>query len=109
MAAVPEKKTIPVWAAVAAGGLCACLPLLIMGRGHLWPPETPAQPAGVDLAMMLGYARAWLETGNPFLGLNPYPPVAAVGFAPLAAFLDEVGLMGRVGRRRWRRTGFLPR
>ena len=39
----------------------------------------PAQPAGVDLAMMLGYARAWLETGNPFLGLNPYPPLAAVG------------------------------
>ncbi|MBN3457682.1 diiron oxygenase [Mycobacterium sp. DSM 3803] len=31
------------------------------------------------------------------------------GFAPLAAFLEEVGLMGRVGRRMWRRTGFLPR
>ena len=28
-------------------------------------------------------------------------------FAPLAAFLDEVGLMGRLGRRMWRRAGFL--
>jgi hypothetical protein len=31
------------------------------------------------------------------------------GFAPLAAFLEEVGLMGRISRRMWRRTGFLPR
>ncbi len=31
------------------------------------------------------------------------------GFAPLAAFLDEVGLMGPIARRMWRRTGFLPR
>jgi hypothetical protein len=30
------------------------------------------------------------------------------GFAPLAAFLEEVGLMGRISRRMWRRTGFLP-
>ena len=30
------------------------------------------------------------------------------GFAPLAAFLTEVGLMGRISRRMWRRTGFLP-
>ena len=30
------------------------------------------------------------------------------GFAPLAAFLEEVGLMGRIGRRMWRRSGFLP-
>lgn len=30
------------------------------------------------------------------------------GFAPLAAFLEEVGLMGRVSRKMWRRTGFLP-
>ena len=31
------------------------------------------------------------------------------GFAPLAAFIEEVGLMGRISRRMWRRTGFLPR
>ena len=30
------------------------------------------------------------------------------GFAPLAAFLDEVGLMGPIARRMWRRTRFLP-
>ncbi len=29
-------------------------------------------------------------------------------FAPLAAFLEEHGLMGRWGRRGWQRTGFLP-
>lgn len=34
--------------------------------------------------------------------------VQIAGFAPLAAFLEEVGLMGRLGRRMWRRTGFLP-
>lgn len=28
-------------------------------------------------------------------------------FAPLAGFLEEVGLMGRLGRRMWRRGGFL--
>jgi hypothetical protein len=31
-----------------------------------------------------------------------------LGFAPLAAFLDEVGLMGPIARRMWRRTHFLP-
>jgi hypothetical protein len=31
-----------------------------------------------------------------------------IGFAPLAAFLEEVGLMGPIGRRMWRRSGFLP-
>jgi hypothetical protein len=34
--------------------------------------------------------------------------VQIAGFAPLAAFLDEVGLMGPIARRLWRRTGFLP-
>ena len=35
--------------------------------------------------------------------------VQVAGFAPLAAFLEEVGLMGPIARRMWRRTGFLPR
>jgi hypothetical protein len=30
-----------------------------------------------------------------------------VGFAPLAAFLQEVGLMGPIARRLWKRTKFL--
>ena len=33
--------------------------------------------------------------------------VQVVGFAPLAAFLEEVGLMGPIARRLWKRTGFL--
>lgn len=77
-------RYIPVWAFVAAGWLAAFLPLAMAGRDGLWPPAVPAQPAGVDLALMLDYSRAWLETGNPFAGLNPYPPLAAVAFAPLA-------------------------
>jgi alpha-1,2-mannosyltransferase len=80
------KGSMPVWAFGAAGVLAVLVPLLIRGRGGLWPPATPAQPAGVDLAMMLDYARAWLDTGNPFAGLNPYPPLAAVAFAPLAGW-----------------------
>jgi hypothetical protein len=35
--------------------------------------------------------------------------VQVMGFAPLAAFLDEVGLLGPIARRLWRRSGFLPR
>jgi P-aminobenzoate N-oxygenase AurF len=30
-----------------------------------------------------------------------------IGFAPLAAFLTEIGLMGRIARRTWKRTNFL--
>ncbi|MUL49618.1 DUF4873 domain-containing protein [Mycobacterium sp. CBMA293] len=30
------------------------------------------------------------------------------GFAPLASFLEEVGLLGPIARRLWRRSGFLP-
>lgn len=39
---------------------------------------------------------------------NPNFPVACrSAFAPLAAFFEEVGLMGWLGRRMWRRAGFL--
>ena len=33
--------------------------------------------------------------------------VQVSGFAPLAAFLEEVGLMGRIARRMWKRSHFL--
>jgi hypothetical protein len=33
--------------------------------------------------------------------------VQVTGFAPLAQFLEEVGLMGPISRRMWKRTGFL--
>nr|WP_156618082.1 diiron oxygenase [Mycolicibacterium sp. F2034L] len=40
--------------------------------------------------------------------VNPhFRKVQRLGFAPLAAFLEEVGLMSRLGRRMWRRSGFL--
>jgi hypothetical protein len=39
---------------------------------------------------------------------NPnYQEAQRVGFAPLAAFLQEVGLMGPIARRLWKRTKFL--
>ncbi|KUI31236.1 aminobenzoate oxygenase [Mycobacterium sp. IS-1496] len=39
---------------------------------------------------------------------NPYfHETMRSGFAPLAAFLDEVGLMSRIGRRMWKRSNFL--
>jgi P-aminobenzoate N-oxygenase AurF len=41
---------------------------------------------------------------------SPYRRETQVmGFAPLAAFFEEVGLMGPIARRMWRRSGFLPR
>ena len=33
--------------------------------------------------------------------------VQVAGFAPLAAFLEEVGLMGPIARRMWKRSRFL--
>jgi len=33
--------------------------------------------------------------------------VTVSSFASLSAFFEEVGLMGRLGRRLWRRAGFL--
>jgi len=39
---------------------------------------------------------------------NPnYHEVQRTGFAPLATFLQEVGLMGPIARRLWKRTKFL--
>jgi hypothetical protein len=33
--------------------------------------------------------------------------VQVAGFAPLAAFLTEIGLMGPIARRGWKRSRFL--
>ncbi|MEZ0357979.1 diiron oxygenase [Mycobacterium sp. SA01] len=39
---------------------------------------------------------------------NPYfHQTTRTGFAPLAAFLEEVGLMNRISRRMWKRSNFL--
>jgi hypothetical protein len=37
-----------------------------------------------------------------------YHDIQVAGFAPLAAFLSEVGLMGPIARRLWQRSKFLP-
>ncbi|SKU71636.1 P-aminobenzoate N-oxygenase AurF [Mycobacteroides abscessus subsp. abscessus] len=39
---------------------------------------------------------------------NPaFREASQTGFAPLYKFLEETGLMGRLSRRMWRRTGFV--
>jgi hypothetical protein len=77
---------MPVWAAVLAGWLCAILLLLARAGPEVFRfPAEPSRPPGIDLHMLLDYSRAWLAGGNPYVGLNPYPPLAAVLFAPLTA------------------------
>ncbi|SRX93842.1 hypothetical protein [Rhodococcus jostii RHA1] [Mycobacterium shimoidei] len=56
------------------------------------------------------YARAGLDAHHARLTARTSPhrhAVQVAGFAPLAAFLDEVGLMGPLARRGWARTKFL--
>jgi hypothetical protein len=57
------------------------------------------------------YRRAGLEAGKARRIARRSPhrrDVQVLGFAPLAAFLVDVGLMGPIARRLWTRTGFLP-
>jgi hypothetical protein len=64
---------------------------------HLFTNPAPYRRAGLDPHRARREARS-----------NPrYQEVQRLGFASLAQFLDEVGLMGRLGRTMWRRTGFL--
>jgi hypothetical protein len=56
------------------------------------------------------YRRVGLDARNARRVARTSPhrhEVQVAGFAPLAAFLEEVGLMGRVARRMWKRSGFL--
>ncbi len=56
------------------------------------------------------YHRAGLDVDRAYREAQANPQhreMAAVGFASLAAFLEENGLMGRIGRHLWRRSGFL--
>jgi len=57
------------------------------------------------------YRRAGLdvERASREAAENPHLRAAQVtGFAPLAQFLTDNGLLGPIGRRLWRRAGFLP-
>jgi hypothetical protein len=57
------------------------------------------------------YKRAGLPVRKARLAAltNPYyHETSVIGFAPLAAFLEEVGLMGPIARRLWKRSKFLP-
>ena len=56
------------------------------------------------------YHRAGLDVERAYREATSNPhhrEMARVGFAPLAAFLEENGLMSRFARRRWRKAGFL--
>src|SRR6202011_169142 len=64
---------------------------------RLFTNPVPYNRAGLDGREARRVARA-----------NPnYQEAQRVGFAPLAAFLQEVGLMGPIARRLWKRTKFL--
>lgn len=64
---------------------------------HLFTNPAPYRRAGLDPR------RARQEARNN----SRYHEVQRLGFASLAQFLDEVGLMGRLGRSMWRRSKFL--
>lgn len=64
---------------------------------YLFTNPVPYQRAGLD-----GRAARRIARNSP----NRHE-VQILGFAPLAAFLEEVGLMGPIARRMWKRTGFL--
>ena len=66
---------------------------------YLFTNKVPYHRVGLDAVRAQRIART-----------SPHRHAVQVeGFAPLAAFLEEVGLMGPIARRMWRRTGFLPR
>jgi hypothetical protein len=66
---------------------------------HLFTNQVPYRRAGLNAREARRVART-----------SPHRhEVQIIGFAPLAAFLGEVGLMGPIARRMWRRSGFLPR
>ncbi len=65
---------------------------------HLFTNPAPYRRTGLDVRQA---RRAALSSPHRH-------KVQIMGFAPLAAFLDEVGLMGPIARRLWRRSHFLP-
>jgi hypothetical protein len=64
---------------------------------YLFTNPVPYNRAGLD-----GRAARRAARNNPH-----YHDIQRTGFAPLAAFLQEVGMMGPIARRMWKRTNFL--
>jgi hypothetical protein len=64
---------------------------------YLFTSPVPYSRAGLD-----GRAARRVARANP-----RYHEAQRNGFAPLAAFLQEVGMMGPIARRMWKRTHFL--
>ncbi|MGV0838377.1 AurF N-oxygenase family protein [Mycolicibacterium thermoresistibile] len=88
---VPESRRIPRY-----------LLATIHGAGgpfyrYLLTNRAPYRRAGLDAERARRLARS-----NPH-----FQELQRTGFAPLGAFLEEVGLMSRLGRRMWQRSGFL--
>jgi hypothetical protein len=65
---------------------------------YLFSNKIPYRRAGLDAREARRVARTSAHRRE----------VQIMGFAPLAAFLEEVRLMGPIARRMWRRSGFLP-
>lgn len=65
---------------------------------YLFTNEVPYHRVGLNAPAARAIARASAHRHETQIA----------GFAPLGAFLEEVGLMGPIARRLWRRTGFLP-
>jgi len=65
---------------------------------YLFTNPVPYRRAGLNVRQ----AR-WAALTN-----RHYHEIQVMGFAPLAAFLEEVGLMGSIARRLWTRSKFLP-
>jgi P-aminobenzoate N-oxygenase AurF len=65
---------------------------------YLFTNPVPYRRAGLNVT-----AARWAALTN-----KHYHEIQVMGFAPLAAFLEEVGLMGPIARRLWKRSKFLP-
>jgi hypothetical protein len=90
-----DARALPWWERVYTSNLMAIgAPLF----AHLFTNAAMYRRAGLDAREAKRQAMA-----NPH-----FRSAAQTGFASLAAFLDDVGLMGPVAKRAWRKWGFLP-
>jgi hypothetical protein len=74
----------------------------INGLGGIFFRYLFTNPVAYNRAGLDGRATRKIARANPH-----YHESQRKGFAPLAAFLQEVGMMGPIARRMWKRTNFL--